>query len=64
MNYNFYISHGNGETDMEENRNNGLDIFGGNTAMQETIMAHANELLDSLLDFKELMFYYSSAEPS
>ena len=61
MNYNFYISHGNGETDMEENRNNGLDIFGGNTAMQETIMAHANELLDSLLDFKELMFYYSSA---
>ncbi len=46
---------------MEENKNNSLDIFGGNQAMQETIMAHANELLDTMLDFKELMFYYSSA---
>ena len=40
---------------MEEN-NNALDIFGGNDAMKETIMAHANELLDTMLDFKELMF--------
>ena len=45
---------------MEEN-NNALDIFGGNDAMKETIMAHANELLDTMLDFKELMFYYTSA---
>ena len=30
-------------------------------AMKETIMAHANELLDTMLDFKELMFYYTSA---
>ena len=45
---------------MEEN-NNALDIFGGDDAMKQAIMAHANELLDTMLDFKELMFYYSSA---
>ena len=46
---------------MDENNNTGLDLFEGNPAMQEAIMSHANELLDTLLDFKELMFYYSSA---
>ena len=47
---------------MEENKPSlELDLFKDNTAMQNTIMAHANELLDTLLDFKELMFYYSSA---
>ena len=45
---------------MEEN-NNALDIFGGNDDVKQTIMAHANEILDTMLDFKELMFYYSSA---
>ena len=29
--------------------------------MKDAIMAHANELLDTLLDFKEMMLYYSSA---
>ena len=47
---------------MEENKPSlELDLFKDNLAMQNTIMAHANELLDTLLDFKELMFYYSSA---
>ena len=47
---------------MEENKPSlELDLFKDNAAMQNTIMAHANELLDTLLDFKELMFYYSSA---
>lgn len=47
---------------MEENKPSlELDLFKDDTAMQNTIMAHANELLDTLLDFKELMFYYSSA---
>ena len=46
---------------MEENNNTGLDIFSAPPEMQEAIMTHANELLDTLLDFKELMFYYSSA---
>ena len=47
---------------MEENKPSlELDLFEDNVAMQNTIMAHANELLDTLLDFKELMFYYSSA---
>lgn len=38
-----------------------LDIFGGNGVIQNTLMAHANELLDTLLDFKELMLCYSAA---
>ena len=47
---------------MEENKPSlELDLFKDNAAIQNTIMAHANELLDTLLDFKELMFYYSSA---
>jgi Uncharacterized protein conserved in bacteria len=46
---------------MEDKHGKELDIFNGDAVMQETIMAHANELLDTLLDFKELMFYYSSA---
>lgn len=44
---------------MEEN--NQLDLFGGNEVMQNALMAQANELLDTLLDFKELMLCYSAA---
>ena len=46
---------------MEDNNNNLLDVFGGDDAVKQAIMTHANELLDTMLDFKELMFYYSSA---
>ena len=35
---------------MEENNNTGLDIFSAPPEMQEAIMTHANELLDTLLD--------------
>lgn len=44
-----------------EDMTSALDIFGGNDAMKNAIMTHANEILDTMLDFKELMFYYSSA---
>lgn len=44
---------------MEEH--NQLDLFGGNEVMQNALMAQANELLDTLLDFKELMLCYSAA---
>ena len=45
---------------MDEN-SSALDIFGGDEAIKQTIMEHANEILDTMLDFKERMFYYTSA---
>ena len=44
---------------MEENSQ--LDIFGGSEVIRNALMAQANELLDTLLDFKELMLCYSAA---
>lgn len=47
---------------MEENNPiQQLDPFQGNQAMQNALMTQANEILDTLLDFKALMLGYSAA---
>ncbi len=41
--------------------NNQLNLFENNEAMQNVLMEQANEILDTLLDFKAIMMYYSAA---